>query len=228
MAVGVLMSGCVHPLYVPVNQDYDGPKPEVKKCAKSLVFTYTPFQTELGQIPTAAASTYGTGGATAVNMAGIGYQQFMTDNVASWVGLNYGRDSEELTLPTGDTQKDSFNELGIAAGVSYYPPTLYSIAPNFGLDLGYGLRNSEFVATTAGATTTTEVTGNSFSIGARAGFDWFWTPGMSIGASYTAGFTNYSAAELKTTTPTGTTTVEGPSKNWYGTGIVKTTLKVNF
>ena len=209
------------------NKGWDGVKPEVWKGSRAMVFMYTPFQSNLGAINTGGSSTYfDTLNSGETSLAGLGVQFYLSPNWSLTAGLNFGNGSTEATF-TGGTSKNTTTTLGIGVDFDYHMMSMYSISPFVGINANFGMASTK-VETTIGATgTTTEYKGTGFGAGLNMGFDWYFTPGMSLGGKYTLGFRSNSAPE-RTVTGSFNSTSKGPSSTTIGTGIMSVMLKVHF
>ncbi|MBS1516138.1 MAG: outer membrane beta-barrel protein [Bacteroidetes bacterium] len=210
------------------NKGWDGTRPEVWKGSRAMVFMYTPFQSNLGSVNAGTASLYQDSmNAGSQNLAGIGVQFFLSPNWSLTGGLNFGTTSTEATY-TGGTRKNTGTTLGLAVDFDYHMPSMYSISPYVGLNASFAMLNAKQTTTpTSGTVSTVETKGTGFGAGLNMGFDWYFTPGMSLGGKYTLGFQSNSAPEATVTTTT-TTTVKGPTSSMIGTGIMSVMLKVHF
>ena len=210
------------------NKGWDGVKPEVWKGSRAMVFMYTPFQSNLGSVNAGMSSSYiDTINAGATNLAGIGVQFYLSPNWSLTGGLNFGSTTNEATITSG-TIKTTGTTLGLAVDFDYHMMSMYSISPYVGLNASFAMVNTKTTATpTSGTVSTLENKGTGFGAGLNMGFDWYFTPGMSLGGKYTLGFMSHSAPE-QTSTSTTTVTRKGPSSSMIGTGIMSVMLKVHF
>jgi len=214
--------------FAQINKGWDGTKPEVWKGSRAFVFMYTPFQSNLGSINAGSSSTFiDTSFSGETSFAGIGAQFFLSPNWALTAALNFGSRSDEATFPAGGTNKISETTLGIAIDFDYHMMSLYSTSPYIGLNANFGMYNRKVTPSGVG-TSTTEDKGTGIGAGLNMGFDWYFTPGMSLGGKYTLGFRSNSAPERTTAGSTLSTTVKGPSSTMIGTGIMSVLLKVHF
>ena len=219
----LLVSSFSFAQYSPVNKNYDGVMPEVKKGSKSLIFTYTPFQSNLGSVP---AGAYTTSSGTSytdlsqVNLAGIGFQYYVSNNISLGGGINFGSTTINASDSTGsDLSRTVF---GISVDANYHFRSLYSVSPYIGVNLNFGML-SQTVTPTASGSTATDTKGNSFAGGLNFGFDWYFTEGISLGGKYTLSFRSWGAPEVTT----GSTTVNGPDGSTFGTGIMSVLMNVH-
>ena len=210
------------------NKGWDGTKPEVWKGSRAMVFMYTPFQSNLGSVNAGSSSLYQDSlNAGETNLAGIGVQFFLSPNWSLTGGLNFGTSTTEATYTNG-TRKITGTTLGLAVDFDYHMNSVYSISPYVGLNASFGMLNAKQTTTSGSATSTVETKGTGFGAGLNMGFDWYFTPGMSLGGKYTLGFKSNSAPEATVTSGSTTTTVKGPTASMIGTGIMSVMLKVHF
>jgi outer membrane protein W len=209
------------------NKGWDGTRPEVWKGSRAMVFMYTPFQSNLGSINAGESSLFiDSVNATSTSLAGIGVMFYLSPNWSLTGGVNFGTSSSEATLTSG-TNKFTTTSLGIAVDFDYHMMAMYSISPYVGLNANFGMFSTKFTPSGVG-TSTVENKGTGFGAGLNMGFDWYFTPGMSLGGKYTLGFRSNSAPERTTAGSTQTVTVKGPSSTMIGTGIMSVMLKVHF
>ncbi len=210
------------------NKGWDGVKPEVWKGSRAMVFMYTPFQSNLGSISAGNSSVFlDSINAVETNLAGIGVQFYLSPNWSLTAGLNFGTNSSDATF-NGGTTKTTRTSVGLAVDFDYHMMSMYSISPYVGLNASFGMTNVKFENTVGATGITTEYKGTGFGAGANMGFDWYFTPGMSLGGKYTLGFSSNSAPEKTTSGSVASTTVKGPTASFIGTGIMSVMLKVHF
>ncbi len=221
-------------LFAQANKDYDGVKPEVYAGSKSLVFTYTPFQSNLGGIPTGTivlptfADTIDFS-IQPVSLLGLGFKIFASNNLSIVIGLGYGSASATLEDPVSTTDA-SASVLGTSVGVNFHLPTLYSITTYVGGSVNFASLTADETTKFSGEETKVEFSSTSFGVGAHIGFDWFFTEGISLGGQYTFRFQTSSEPEVTVSSSTGgsTTGKLGPSVSSFGTGIGTIVLNVHF
>ena len=203
-----------------VNSNYDGPKPEVIKEAKSFVFRYTPFQSNLDPSYISTISVYDEEN---VDLFGVGFRYFFTSQIGVTGGLNFGTSSSSQDFADGDKIDISSITFGISADANYHFQALYSVSPYVGVNINFGSYSSTVEVFEGGTTTKSEYYGNGFGLGANFGFDWYFTAGLSLGGKYTLGFRSLGKPEEKI----GNTTVEGPSSSFFGIGYASIILNVH-
>src|SRR5665647_902691 len=111
--------------FAQINKNWDGTKPEVYQGAKGFVFTYTPFQSNLGGAPAGSYSGYdiSTDQILVSNLAGVGFRYFVTQNISLTGGLNFGSASQTGVDTSGfDYSSSSF---GISVDGDYHFKSLY-------------------------------------------------------------------------------------------------------
>ena len=205
-----------------VNSNYDGPKPEVMRGAKSFMFMYTPFQSNFNPVYVSTVSVYPD---ESVNLFGAGFRYFLTSNIALGVGLNFGTGSTEMEEANGDVTEASITTFGVAVEGNYHFMALYSVSPYVGANINFGSRSTSVDFTPAGGSAiTSETSGSGFGAGVHLGFDWFFTEGLSLGGRYTLGFQSISKPE----NTEANTTVEGESASFIGIGSASVILNVHF
>lgn len=207
--------------FAQVNANYDGPKPEIKQGSKSFVFRYTPFQSNLDPAYVSTISLYDEEN---INLFGIGFRYFFTNEIGVTGGLNLGTSSSSQEFANGDKEDISASTFGISADANYHFKALYSVSPYVGINLNFGSFSSTLEMTEDGTLTKTEYSGNGFGTGINFGFDWYFTPGLSLGGKYTLGFRSLGKPEEKV----GNTTVEGQSSTLFGIGYASIILNVHF
>lgn len=215
--------------FAQINKNWDGTKPEVYKGSKNFVFMYSPFVS--GSLGSVAAGTYtnfvDTQSVSASSLVGIGFQYYVTPEIALAIGLNFGSSSIEPTW-AGQTYKKTMSTFGVSVDGNYHFKPLYSVSPYLGLNVNFGNGSSKIEQTFGSSSSTTEISGNAIGIGANFGFDWYFTPGLSLGGKYTLGTTMYSQAEGTFTSGSTTTTLKAPKSSAFGTGVASIMLNVHF
>ena len=203
-----------------VNSNYDGPKPEIKKGSKSFVFRYTPFQSNLEP---AYVSTISVFDEDNLDLFGIGFRYFFTDEIGVTGGLNFGTSSSSEEFTNGDKLDISSTNFGISADANYHFKALYSVSPYVGINLNFGSYSSTITLTEGGTTNDLEYYGSGFGVGVNFGFDWYFTAGLSLGGKYTLGLRSPGKPEEKI----GNTTTEGQSSSFFGIGYASIILNVH-
>lgn len=207
VAVSVLGSGIA---LAQVNAGYDGRKPEVAAGAKSLVFAYTPFQSNIEPIFVGSVDA-----TDPTDLLGAGFRYFVGERLALGVGVNFGSANLKDDA-TGDEL--STTTIGLAVELNYHLPSLYAVSPYVGGHVDYASLSAKL--TPAGGTET-KGSANGFGAAVQLGFDWFFTEGLSLGGRYLFGLRKYGAPEVDGATV-------GPSGTQIGTGAASVILNVHF
>jgi hypothetical protein len=217
--------------FAQANKNWDGTKPEVYKGSKNFIFMYSPFvSTEFGGAYAGSYSRYVDSNTTDVrNQYGVGFQYFVSNEISLSLGFHFGTGSWTPTW-AGATAKSSNTLIGFALDGNYHFKALYGISPYLGLGINYGTESSTTDYTYGLVTGQRKTSGNSFSIGANFGFDWYFTPGLSIGGKYVLGYQSNSAPTVTNTSSStsAATTYTGPSTSGFGTGRASIMLNVHF
>ena len=226
--------------FAQINKNWDGTKPEVYQGSKCFVFFYAPFVS--GNLGSAMAgsysypSTYTVNGNTYVDssnltvnqMYGIGFQYYISRDIALAIGLNFGNFSTSPTTQGsqqfGGSYKTSGTTFGASVDANYHFKSLYSVSPYFGLNVNFGMGSSTKEFTDG----KTEVSGSSIGAGLNLGFDWYFTPGLSLGGKYTLGFVSNGQPDVKFTSGGTTNEYKSASQTTIGTGIASIMLNVHF
>lgn len=210
--------------FAQINKGWDGTKPEVYKGSKSIYFMYTPFQSDLSGVNAGSYSYYDalSGKVKAEPIKyGIGFQYYVTSNIALAIGFGMGMSSQ---TGVDSTQNDySENTLGVNLEGNYHFKSLYGISPYLGLNVNFGTYSWSKTTKTA-TSIETKTTGSSIGGGLNLGFDWYFTPGLSLGGRYTLGFRMLTAPE---TTVGSQAPVKDPDASWFGTGVASFILNVH-
>lgn len=222
--------------FAQINKGWDGTRPEVYQGSKNFVFFYSPFVSS--NLSGAMAGSYTvpvmTGGMVdssqlSVNsLVGIGFQYYVSPQIALAFGLHFGNYSSEPTatglIGPGNSYKTSGTTFGLSVDGNYHFKSLYSVSPYLGLNVNFGTGSST-VEFTDGKT---EVSGNSIGFGANFGFDWYFTPGLSLGGKYTLGMQMNSQPDVKYTVGGTTNEYKGAKSTVLGTGVASIMLNVHF
>ncbi len=186
-------------------------RPLTKAGSAAFLFTLGGFGTfNIGPPPIGTVTNPNT---TPVLVQGAGMKYFLSDDLALRVLLGFGTSSSGAdTLPTGKVTGLNF---GIAAAIEYHFRPLYSTSPYVGGGINFATGS---ITTTRKGLSDGKVSGSLFGVGVFAGFDWFFTRGLAIGAEYGLNFTSNSAS---TTIPngTGSTVVDSPSTTAIALGL---------
>ena len=208
------------------NKNWDGTKPEVYKGSKNFVFLYSPFVSgSLGSVP-AGSYTSDTNNVTVNNMFGVGFQYYVSNEIALAIGMNFGAQSWEPLATAGTTRKYSSTAFGVSLDGNYHFKSLYGVSPYLGLNVNLGTFSGTYDQTSTGSTISVKTTGGSVGFGVNFGFDWYFTPGLSLGGKYTLGMQMNGAPEV-TTTNVQTIVNTGAKTSTFGTGIASIMLNVH-
>lgn len=215
--------------FAQANRGWDGTKPEIYKGSKNFVFMYSPFVSpNLGAVYSGSFTEFQDTANTRINsLYGVGFQYYVTPEIALQFGLNFGYSKEEPTW-AGATASMSSTTFGLSVDANYHFKALYSVSPYLGLNLNFGMGSSTQEITVGTTTSKIEYSGNSFGGGVNFGFDWYFTPGLSLGGKYTLGFAMNSQPTAKSTTGATTIELKGPKSTVFGTGIASIMLNVHF
>jgi hypothetical protein len=206
-----------------VNSNYDGPKPEVHAGAKSLVFQYTPFQSNLEPVYVGTVSVPDETFSSA-NLMGAGFRYFVTNQIALGLGLSFGTSSSTLETETGKSES-SMTVFGVGIDANYHLTSLYGVSPYVGINVNFSsLSGTDEFTPEGGATDKTEYSGSGFGAAAQFGFDWYFTEGLSLGGKYALGFRSLGEPEV---TSEGETE-KGPSSTAFGISTFSVILNVHF
>jgi hypothetical protein len=218
--------------FAQINKGWDGTRPEVYQGSKSFIFMYAPFVSGSlgGNNSGSTINIFDTTGTTPSAIYGVGFQYFLSPNISLGGGLYFNSTSNEAQpTPANYTSKWSSSTIGINVDANYHFRSLYSVSPYFGLNLNFAVQSATGEWTTITPSSgKTEYSGNVFGAGLNLGFDWYFTPGLSLGGKYTLGFATTSGANIKSTS--GATTVENKGVKYtsMGTGIASIMLNVHF
>ncbi|MBK9098776.1 MAG: outer membrane beta-barrel protein [bacterium] len=206
-----------------VNSNYDGPKPEVRAGAKSLVFQYTPFQSNLEPVYVGTVSVPDEAFSSA-DLMGAGFRYFITNQIALGLGLSFGTSSSTLESETGKSES-SMTVFGVGIDANYHLTSLYGVSPYVGINVNFSsLSGTDEFTPDGGATETTDYSGSGFGAAAQFGFDWYFTEGLSLGGKYALGFRSLGEPEV---TSEGETE-KGPSSTAFGISTFSVILNVHF
>ncbi len=206
-----------------VNSNYDGPKPEVRAGAKSFVFMYTPFQSNLEPVYVGTVSVPDQG-FTSLDLMGAGFRYFVTNQIALALGVSFGTSSSTLETETGKSES-SATIFGVGIDANYHLMSLYGVTPYIGANINLSsLSATEEFTPEGGATETTDYSGSGWGIAAQFGFDWYFTEGLSLGGKYALGFRSLGEPEVTSEGETET----GPSSTSFGISTFSVLLNVHF
>src|SRR5579872_2134907 len=128
-----------------------------------------------------------TGSPFSTPVVGAGMKYFIGDDMAVKVLLAFGSTSNGDTA----TKKNTTMQFGIGAIYEYHFRPLYSTSPYIGGGIRFGTASQTFAS---GTSSEVKASGTTFGIGVVAGFDWFFTKGLALGAEYGLGFSSASGS----------------------------------
>jgi opacity protein-like surface antigen len=138
--------------------------------------------------------------------AGFGMKYFIADDFALRVLLGFGSNS------VGDDSTGTNSMFGIGIGGEYHFRPLYSTSPYVGAQLGFQ-SNSETSKSGFGKSVHSTT---AIGFAALAGFDWFFTRGIAVGAEYSLGIVTRSGETENTPTTGSATTTEDTDSSTIG------------
>jgi opacity protein-like surface antigen len=192
-------------------QDENIIRPSTKAGSAAWVFSFGGLGTmSMGSMPVASITR---GDGNTVPVAGIGYKYYLADDMALRATLAFSTTSSGDEDPTkSSTGKTTTTNFGIGVGIEMHTRAVYSTSPYFGAQIAFGSASSDNKITPSGGTSTEKKSsGSSFGIGVLAGFDWYFTRGIAVGAEYMLGFTSASSSVT-----TNSTTTDLPSATTIG------------
>jgi|WetSurMetagenome_2_1015567.scaffolds.fasta_scaffold271919_1 hypothetical protein len=229
--------------FAQINKNWDGTKPEVYKGSKYLTFMYSPFQSPefagvnagsyLGMNP---ANAPVVGDEVITHLAGVGVGMFVTSNISLGLAVDILNRSYEFTttpiapLTATQTTKNSETMIGFGVDADYHLPHLYSVSPYIGVNLNLGMYSGtqDITNNTGAAATKHEYSSTGIYGGFNLGFDWYFTPGLSLGGKYTLGFSSFGEPTYKDTQGSVSLESKGGKVSSIGTGMASIFLKVHF
>jgi hypothetical protein len=203
-------------------------RPNTKAGSAAWMFTIGGLGTfGIGQMQIGDAVNLPSGsGVAAGAVLGAGYKYYLSDDLAlrALLGFNTSSSGDEAKAPG----KYSTLAWGIAAGIEMHTHAVYSTSPYFGAQLSFAGANNDLKNTPSGGQTSeTKNSGSTFGIEVLAGFDWYFTRGIAVGAEYTLGFSSMSSSLTSTSGGTSTTT-DAPSSTSIGISSGNVHLIVHF
>jgi hypothetical protein len=188
-------------------------RPSTKAGSAAWEFSFAGLSTlGMASMPIASVNE----GGTPVGVVGAGYKYYLSDDMAlrAMLGFSTSSDGDEdvTKSASGKTTNTSY---GIAVGVEMHTHAVYSTSPYFGAQLAFGGASTDNKRTSGGNTTENKGSGTTFGIGVLAGFDWYFTHGLAVGAEYMLGFNSMSSSTTTSSGSTSTTT-DAPSSTAIG------------
>jgi outer membrane protein with beta-barrel domain len=164
-----------------------------------------------------AAQPIGTvsDGSTSQAVAGAGLKYYLSDDLAAKILLAFAMTDNGIDADKGTNI--TATQLGIGAIIEVHFGPLYSTSPYAGGGIHFASGSATSKATVGSTTTESSASGTQITIMGVAGFDWFFTRGIAIGAEWGLGYTmNSSSSKVA-----GTST-DGPSPTSIGIGMTGT------
>jgi hypothetical protein len=171
--------------------------PITKQGSMAMIF-------ELAGIGTFGFSGPGISG---LAMPAVGAKYFISDDMALFVLAGFNSASGSDSVASTATAKSSATQFGIAAGVQIHTRPLYSTSPYWGGMVSFGSSSTD---NGESGDADFKTSGSTFGVAALAGFDWFFTHGLSLGGEVSLG--------LKSTS--GSFTSEGTTTDAQGTTVI--------
>jgi outer membrane protein W len=189
----------------------DAPRPITKSGSAAWMFSINGLGT-FG----VGGSSIGTGDSDNPVLA-AGFKTYISDDMAirAMIGFSTSSSGEKET----GSGAHSSTALGIAAGIEMHTGPLYAISPYFGGQISYGMYSN----TNETTSNTLEESYGQLGLAVLAGFDWYFTKGIFLGAEYNLGFATMSASATS-----GGTTTDAPSSSVIGIGSGNVHLGVHF
>jgi opacity protein-like surface antigen len=148
---------------------------------------------------------------TSMNLSGVGFKYFISDGMAlrfalAFLSNSFGADS----INPGEVTITAF---GIGAGVEWHMRPLYSTSPYVGAQVSFASSSTDVKTGTGGKDVEDKTSSSNFGIEAIAGFDWFFTKAIAIGAEAYLGFDTQSSSVTQTPVSGASTTTDFPSSS---------------
>lgn len=189
----------------------DAPRPLTKSGSAAWTFSIN------------GLGTFGVGGSSISTgdnsnpVLAAGFKTYISDDMALRAMVGFSTSSSGDKDSSGGARSNT--NMGIAAGIEIHTGPLYSISPYFGGQISFGMASS----TQESSTNTLEQSSSQFGIAALAGFDWYFTKGIFLGAEYSLGFASTSSSVTN-----GGATNDSPSATTIGIGSGNVHLGVHF
>jgi outer membrane protein W len=155
-------------------QDDDMARPLTKSGSAAFVFNLSGFGT-FGM----SAQPIGTvsAGTTNQTVAGAGMKYYISDGGAIRILLAFATNDNGAT---DDASSVTGMQFGLGAAYEHHFGPLYSTSPYIGGGITYAMASQ----TSGTGTGESKMSGSQLGIGAIAGFDWYFTKGLALGAEY--------------------------------------------
>ena len=157
-------------------------RPITKQGSAAMMFTFQGF----GSFGIASPVI---GMPNGVPVFGAGIKYFISDDMALRIGLGLATQSADTTEqgPSNGFLGYKYTNYGLSVGVEMHRSPLWSVSPYWGAQINY-----------SGSTYDNNRTGvflskqqrNIFGVGVFAGFDWFFTHALALGAEIPFGFSS--------------------------------------
>jgi hypothetical protein len=141
---------------------------------------------------------------------GVGGKWFFADDMALRVLLGFNSRSGNSGNPDSSSAKPTQTQFGIGVGVEKHFRPLYSTSPYAGLQISFADQSTDDGAAGTATDQEKKTSSSTFGVAALAGFDWFFTRGLALGAEMTLGFSSSSNS---------TTIAAGSSKTFDSQGV---------
>ena len=202
--------GFAHTSFAQEKDDYA--KPLTKQGSAAMLFSIN------------GLGSFGIASPGSLMVPAVGVEYFISDDLALRIllGLSSRSDGADSTqsrsaVVAGSTQtfagKLSETDFAIGAGAMMHFRPLFSTSPYVGAQISF--QSMSGTVTQLDAVTKKDFSGkqsvSQFGIDVLAGFDWFFTRGIAIGAEAGLGLTTSSSSTDTTDEAGKTTTTDGPS-----------------
>jgi hypothetical protein len=224
--------------FAQLNKNWDGTKPEVYTGSKSFIFIYSPFVSNalsgnlVGNVFNNTFDTLSVPSANVSNLFGVGFQYYVSNNISLGGAISFGTTTitDQPSVTATPTNKITNTVFGVSVDGNYHFKSLYSVSPYLGINVNFTTQsfNDDISNQVSGGPSNIKSTGSFFGAGLNFGFDWYFTPGLSLGGKYTLGFQTTGGTEVKVQTASFTNTNDGPKQSLIGTGIASIMLNVHF
>lgn len=218
-------------VFAQVNENYDGIEPEIYSGSKALVFSYTPFQSDLNAANVSATQSSSGNNFELFPIQGIGMKYFTSKHISLMLGFGFGTGSSKYKADDGTEYESSGTYIGVAFDLNYHFNSLYNISSYVGFNLNFGANSSEEKETYLQQNrndNTAEYSSAAIGVGLSFGFDWFFTEGISLGGKYTLGYRNFFKPEVTLSDGTDTEIEKGRSATAFAIAAGTITLSVHF
>ncbi|HWF45275.1 MAG TPA: hypothetical protein VG537_11590 [Candidatus Kapabacteria bacterium] len=138
--------------------------------------------------------------------SGIGAKWYVANDIALRVllGLSSAQNVDSLVDPTKTLSTTTF---GIGVGGEWHFRPLWSTSPYVGLQIGFTSTSQDIDVGEAGASKIETDKSTTFGVTPFAGFDWFFTHGMAVGAEMGLAFVSRGGTLPNGTSKTSTSNI---------------------